>query len=327
MRVEDYLKKYQPIIHRTFANALTSDSLSHAYLITGNSGTPLLEVAIYLAKSLLCEEAHPFACENCMTCTRVNDGNYPDFVILDGNKGTIKKEMILNLESSFDRTAFESKGKKIYVLNLIETISDSTINAILKFLEEPGKEIYAFLTTNNISNVLPTIVSRCQTLSLKPIDRLEIINKALELGVEKEDAELLSYFYNDENLLSKAYVEDKNYKLAKEAFLDLTIGFTEDINEAIFRSQTKVAPLLNSKESARFFFDMLISFFEDIESYKHSNHIFLTSLSDRIEKLAANLHKSDEILIEILKARSQISLNINIALLLDHIMFTIRKES
>lgn len=327
MRVEDYLKKYQPIIHRTFANALTSDSLSHAYLITGNSGTPLLEVAIYLAKSLLCENAHPFACENCMTCTRVSDGNYPDFVILDGNKGTIKKEMILNLESSFDRTAFESKGKKIYVLNLIETISDSTINAILKFLEEPGKEIYAFLTTNNISNVLPTIVSRCQTLSLKPIDRLEIINKALELGIEREDAELLSYFYNDENLLSKAYVEDKNYKLAKEAFLDLTVGFTEDINEAIFRSQTKVAPLLNSKESARFFFDMLISFFEDIESYKHSNHIFLTSLSDRIEKLAANLHKSDEILIEILKARSQISLNINIALLLDHIMFTIRKES
>ena len=327
MQVEEYLRKYQPIIYQTLANALKSDSLSHAYLISGDSGTPLLEVAIHLAKSILCDKPNPFACETCLTCTRIDDGNYPDFIVLDGSKETIKKEMILNLESNFDRAAFESKGKKIYILNLVETINAATINSLLKFLEEPGKEIYAFLTTNNISNVLPTIISRCQILKLKPIDRGEIIARAIDLGIEKEDAELLSYFYNDEDLIKAAFVEDRNYKLAKAAFLDLVEGLTKGLDEATFIAEVKVSPLLSSKESARFFFDMLISFFEDIESYKHSNHIFLTSLSDRIEQLAAVFKRSEDILVEILKARSQISLNLNIALLLDHIMFTIRKES
>ena len=53
MQVEKYLKKYQPVIYQTFLNALQKDQLSHAYLISGNNGAPLMDVASFFAKSIL----------------------------------------------------------------------------------------------------------------------------------------------------------------------------------------------------------------------------------------------------------------------------------
>ncbi|MDR0935031.1 MAG: hypothetical protein LBM03_01840 [Erysipelotrichaceae bacterium] len=326
MEVEKYLKENQPIIYQIFANALKRNTLSHAYLFVGDSGTPLLEIATFLAKSIICDDPTPFACNKCITCSRVDDNNYPDFVVLDGAKGSIKKDMILELETNFDKAAYETKGKKIYILNLVETINVSAINSILKFLEEPKKEVYAFLTTNNITNVLPTIVSRCQVLRVKSISREQIIEEAIGKGVDKLDAELLSYFYNDAILMKDAIKSNKDYHLAKDALIATIEGLSLDINEATFIVETKVLPLLSSKELSRMYFDMLIALFEDIESSKYSNSIYLNELSDKITLLAEKLKNTDVILFEILKSRSYISLNINSSLLLDHIMYIIRKE-
>ena len=175
MQVAKYLETKQPIIYRTFVRSLQSKHLSHAYLISGNPGTPLLDVAKYLAKSILCDDPDPLACNNCITCLRVDDKNYTDFIVYDGAKGSIKKEAVENIETQFEKTAFESKGIMIYILHLVENMSVEAINSILKFLEEPGNEVYAFLTTNNENNVLPTIISRCQLLRLKLINRNEVI--------------------------------------------------------------------------------------------------------------------------------------------------------
>ena len=162
MQIEKYLKNHQPIIYQTFTNSLKNNSLSHAYLLVGNPGTPLLETATFLAKSILCDEPSPLACSNCITCLRIESENYPDVIILDGSKATIKKEDVLNIESRFEKTAFETKGIMIYVVHLVENMTLEAVNSILKFLEEPEGEVYAFLTTNNLNNVLPTIISRCQ---------------------------------------------------------------------------------------------------------------------------------------------------------------------
>ena len=119
MQVEKYLKEYQPVIYKTFLNSLQNEKLSHAYLLCGNPGTPLLEVAKFLAKSILCDNPSPLACDNCITCMRVDDGNYPDFIVYDGSKSTIKKDEVSYVETQFEKTAFETKGIMIYILHLI----------------------------------------------------------------------------------------------------------------------------------------------------------------------------------------------------------------
>ena len=87
-----YLENYQRIIYRTFVNALNKEQVSHAYLLSGEPGTPLLACATYLAKSLICDNPNPLACNTCFTCLRLEEGNYADFILLDGSQKTIKKD-------------------------------------------------------------------------------------------------------------------------------------------------------------------------------------------------------------------------------------------
>ena len=330
MQVAKYLETKQPIIYRTFVRSLQNKHLSHAYLISGNPGTPLLDVAKYLAKSILCDDPDPLACNNCITCLRVDDNNYPDFIVYDGSAGSIKKEFVENIETQFEKTAFESKGIMIYILHLVENMSVEAINSILKFLEEPENNVYAFLTTNNENNVLPTIISRCQVLRLKLINRLEVIQDAVELGVPEEDAELLSYFYNNGELIydvldskdEKSYYED-----AKQAFIDFLTELQKDeAREAIYHAQKNIIPLIKTKESARFFLDMLVEGFEDILNIKQGKSPFLKSYGTILQALSTKLSHIDESLIEILKDRNLINLNVNTSLLMDHLVFSIIKE-
>ena len=330
MQVEKYLQNKQPIIYRTFVRSLQNKHLSHAYLISGNPGTPLLEVAKYLAKSILCDEPDPLACNNCITCLRIDDNNYPDFIVLDGSKANIKKAEVGNIETQFEKTAFESKGIMIYIIHLVENMGVEAVNSILKFLEEPGSEIYAFLTTNNENNVLPTIISRCQVLRLKLVNRQEVIQDAMNLNVPKEDAELLSYFYNDGELIYDV-LDDKDehdhYMDAKNAFVEFlkTLG-DEDKREAIFFAQKNIIPLVKTKESARFFLDMLVEAFEDMLNIQQGKSPILSSYATILQDLVNKLSNISESLIEILKDRNLINLNVNVSLLMDHLVFSIIKE-
>ncbi len=310
--------------------SLQNKHLSHAYLISGNPGTPLLEVAKYLAKSILCDEPDPLACNNCITCLRIDDNNYPDFIVLDGSKSIIKKDEVGNIETQFEKTAFESKGIMIYIIHLVENMRVEAVNSILKFLEEPNSEIYAFLTTNNENSVLPTIISRCQLLRLKLVDRKEVIEDATQLNVSIEDAELLSYFYNDGELIYDILNdedEQSSYQNAKSAFVEFleTLG-KDDKREAIYFAQKSIIPLIKSKESARFFLDMLVEAFEDILNIQHDKSPILTSYATILQELANKLTDVSASLIEILKMRNSINLNINTSLLMDHLVLKIIGE-
>ena len=330
MQVEKYLRLYQPVIYKTFLNSLKNERLSHAYLLCGNPGTPLLEVAKFLAKSILCDNPSPLACDNCITCMRVDDGNYPDFIVYDGSKASIKKEEVEYVETQFEKTAFETKGIMIYVLHLIENVTEQAINSILKFLEEPGKNVYAFLTTNNENSILPTIISRCQVMHLKLVDRQEVIATAMENGVPQEDAELLSYFYNDPELISEILAdEDENdsYQAGKEAFLNFLEELQkDDPREVVYFTQTNIIPLVKTKESARFFIDMLTQGFKDVLTIQNGDTPILQSYATILNKLANKLDDVQGILIELLKDRNIINLNVNVSLLIDHLVLHIIKE-
>ena len=329
MQIENYLSKHQKVIYKTFLNSLNKKSLSHAYLLIGNPGTPLFEVAHFLAKSIMCDDPSPFACNSCITCLRIDDNNYPDFLVFNGQKATIKKDDILQIESRFEKKAFESKGIRIYILHLVENMTEEAVNSLLKFLEEPDSNIYAFLTTNNEGNVLPTIVSRCQSLTLKSVPRTQVIEEAIRLGVELEDAEFLSFFINDENLIEE-YTrngdEYKSYTEVKECLKTFLNKLCEDKKEAIYYAQKDVASKLSSKNGARFFIDMLSQIFEDLIKLLNGTEILLKSQDELLLSLKEVIPNPSDLLVEILKMRNMLNLNVNVPLLLDHLVYVITKE-
>ena len=330
MQVEKYLKKYQPVIYQTFLNSLQKGQLSHAYLLSGSNGTPLLEIARFFAKSILCDDPSPLACNSCITCLRVDDDNYPDFFVFDGSKSSIKKEAVTTIESSFEKKAFENKGIRIYILHLIENMTIEAINSILKFLEEPGQQIFAFLTTNNENSILPTIISRCQVLRMKLIDKNIIVKDAMDLGVDKKDAELLSYFYNDGELIKDTLDDQDNneaFFLAKKCFEETLQVMDENDNDTIrYFVQSTVSNQIKSKESCRYFINMLVMAYEDMVAVSNQKKPFLESYATILEHLASKLSNIYESLVELLRCASVINTNVNITLLIDHIFYTITKE-
>jgi DNA polymerase-3 subunit delta' len=325
MKFSAYLEKNQPLVYRTFSSAKAKEHLAHAYLLSGESGTPLKETAYFLAKSILCDKPNPLACEECITCQRVQNGNYADLLFLDGSEGSIKKEEVEAIVASFSKTAIERKGIMIYIINLVENMTTEAVNALLKFLEEPTKNTYAFLTTENEARVLPTIVSRCETLRMVLRPRQEVIAEAQNEGISLQDAEILSYFSNSAELIREE-AQSEDYAGAKAAF-DLALdALKEPRSTIIFSFEKNLIPTLKSKENARYFLDMLSLAYKDLIAIKEGQDIVLTTYGTLLRPLAKTLPHPTESLLEILKVRGQIDLNISLDSLFEHLAQELTKE-
>ena len=148
--------------------------------------------------------------------------------------------------------------------------------------------------------------------------------------IEQDDSELLSYFYNDGEMIYdfiKNEEESVNYLEAKKALnglLDVMDG--GNYKDIIFYSQTQIIPLIKTKEELRFFVDLLSQVYEDILNIISGRDIYLKSYKERLESLSTKLPHIQDSLVEILKVRNVANLNVNIGLLIDHLMLKIVKE-
>ena len=96
----------------------------------------------------------------------INDKCYPEIKIINPDGLWIKKEQLDEIQKEFSTKAVFGT-KKIYIINEADKMNSSAANSILKFLEEPVPNIIAILVTNNIYQLLDTIISRCQVISLR----------------------------------------------------------------------------------------------------------------------------------------------------------------
>lgn len=317
MSTRQFLQETQPIVYKTILNGFKKKKTSHAYLLSGGKGLALKETATFLAQSFLCDEKKDdIACEECVNCIRIKENNYSDLIVIDGDKTTIKKEMIDNLQAEFTKTALEEKGLKIYIIHLIEKATTAAINGLLKFLEEPSDDVVAILTTENISKVLPTIVSRCQLLRLKTFSKTNIIDVLQEKGVSLEDAKILTTFRNSEEEILKV-LEEETYNMLKDVAIETYLEYKKD-KDMVFYMQKNVHPLIKSKDDCHLFLELLELLFKD--NILNEQKIFDNEEYVLEEYQKANIEK---IILAIIDARSKIELNVNIPLLLDQLGYRI----
>lgn len=314
----EYLEKHQPLVYKSFLNAYHHDRLPHALLLVGESGTPLKETALYLAKSILCDDPSPLACEKCRSCERVAHGTYADFSFLDGEANSIKKEDVQEVVDKFSRTPIETKGKMIYVIHLVENLNENTINSILKFLEEPQPNTFAILTTQNESKILPTIISRCEKMRMLLVDKKEVIEESLALGVDRVDAEILSYFSSSPELI-QIEAENEDYIYAKSLFAETLNLLNRPRNAAIFAFESKIIDSEPDKRAAKYYLDMLSVAFKDLVAIRNKQPILFSQYATLLEPLSTSLPHIEESLAEILRVRSELDLNINVTLILEHV--------
>lgn len=313
MQVKEILKESQPVVYRVLENGFKNKKTSHAYLVSGEKGMPVKQTALFLAQSFLCDSSEGLACEECINCIRVKDGTYADLIVIDGEKESIKKDMIDSLQEEFTKTALEEKGIKVYIIHLVEKATSSAINGLLKFLEEPSSDVIAILTTENATKVLPTIVSRCQLLRLKAASKTHLIDDLVKDGVGEEDAKVLANFYNDKEEILKV-LEDESYQEIKDLAFETFLNFKND-QDFVYFVQRSVAPKVNKKEHFTLFLGILELLFKD--SLMEGLSIF----NNEELKLDCNKDEIEEFVYNIIMCREKIDLNANIALLLDDLSY------
>ena len=314
MKIDKYIEENQPVLSQILKNVSQNNSFAHAYLISGSFGLPVSDIAKYIAKNIFCENRNPLCCNECENCRKIEEDNFLPLVIIDGSIETIKKEQIQNLEELFSATTQEKSQKRAYIINQVENMTAESVNALLKFLEEPNDNIYAILTTQNILKVLPTIISRCQVVSLSPSNKPLLIKNSIELGVDSSDAELLSFIYSiPEDVVTAS--EDENYKITKNLLINYLNSLVNPKESSRFNLEINVLPTLKNKFNANLFLDLLVFFLNDALKLKIGQNNILKSYDKLLEEIYNKIANIEDVIFNIYQKKSEINLNINTNLL------------
>lgn len=167
--LDDY-SNVQNVAYKIFKNSIVNNKLSHAYLINSHGYSNSYNFVISVVKMIFCDnnysDINSSKCLNCNICNRIDDGNFLELKVINPDGVFIKKDQLVELQADFSKRGLESK-KRVYIINDCDKMTVQAANSLLKFLEEPNDDIISFLITDNINNVLSTIISRCQIISLK----------------------------------------------------------------------------------------------------------------------------------------------------------------
>ena len=150
-------------------NARDSQHLSHALLLVGNEGIGKHHFATLLAQSLLCEQIdiQGFACGYCKSCKVYHSHAHPDFKCVTLPEGK-KKIPVASIRKLIDFLVLSRSyhGYRVVIIKHADKMNINAANSLLKALEEPAAYTMIILVVNQLSQMLPTIKSRCQTLHM-----------------------------------------------------------------------------------------------------------------------------------------------------------------
>lgn len=189
----------QESVSTTLKNALKSGRISHAYLFYGPRGCGKTTTARLLAKALNCtgnNNQGPTAepCGNCPQCREIASSSDIDVLELDAASNTqvekVRQAIIDNISLASARDRY-----KVFILDEVHMLSDSSFNALLKTIEEPPAHVVFILATTELNKVPLTITSRCQTYRFKPISEEDIKKRLIDLsqaeGLDLEESAAL----------------------------------------------------------------------------------------------------------------------------------------
>ena len=320
----DEFKNSQKIIYQMMQNAAKNQRFSHAYLIDANHYPLKSEIAIAIAKFILCPNNYTNSknCKECTQCKRIDDGNFTELKIIKPDGAWIKKEQLEELQRQFSTKAIETKYK-IYIIHEAEKMNSSAANSILKFLEEPEPGIIAILITDNMYQLLDTIISRCQIISLSNSKNYSFLEMSPQTSLEK-----ISLFFAKTKEKYYEFIND-NEKINQ---INYVIKFLQEIENnqelAILKENKLWTSVFNEKNKIEFGLDIMMITYKDILNKKFGLPLdFMIDFQSVVEQLSnqnsvLQLCKKIEIILEM---KRRLKVNINNNLLIDQLILLFKE--
>ena len=177
----------QEHVLKALINALDSQRLHHAYLFTGTRGVGKTTIGRILAKCLSCDKgitSEP--CGACSACCSIVEGRYVDLIEIDAASRT-KVEDMRELLENVQYAPTEGRFK-IYLIDEVHMLSQSSFNALLKTLEEPPEHVKFLFATTDPQKLPVTILSRCLQFNLKNMSPERIVGHLTHVLTQEQVA-------------------------------------------------------------------------------------------------------------------------------------------
>jgi DNA polymerase III subunit delta' len=176
---------------------IASASVRHAYLFAGVDGIGKRTLALAFAQALNCPEpiSPGIPCGKCRVCIQIKEMKYVDLTIAQADSigGTLKVDQVRALQHRISLTAVEAQ-RKVAILLRFHEANQNAQNALLKTLEEAPGNTVLILTAQAAESLLPTIVSRCEVLRLRPMRLIEATDTLHEhWQLSHEEAERMTH--------------------------------------------------------------------------------------------------------------------------------------
>ncbi|MBU4450389.1 MAG: hypothetical protein KKE35_03740 [Actinobacteria bacterium] len=323
--------------------SLETGSLSHAYLFCGSSIEHLSKLALFFASSANCEQN---GCGTCNICSNTLKEIYSNLLVIEADGIILTKEKVVELQK-FASMSAHSMGKKICIVKEVELMNKEASNRFLKTLEDPPDANSIFiLLSEDLSGILPTIVSRCSVFEWDfiyesgddgKIDNYLVANK-LDDGIRK----ILSANHNNPvfvlalsmdliDILKKASLTkgiDWQELISKIKSMGATAGEIKKIEEKIKAK--------NKRKADKYYnlginnvFDIISAWLEDIIAVRlgASREVLNNGENYSIIKEAAvdlKIEKAFKLLEDIENTRNYLKYSIYTELALDNILLKLQ---
>lgn len=302
----------QKIVTTILKNAVEKDRYSHAYLFETNGYKNANAVALAFAKYLSCPNhfSNNKSCVNCTQCKLIDQNAFSEIKIIEPDGLWIKKEQLDSLQAEFMQTAIQSKYR-IYIIYNAEKMNASASNSILKFLEEPAPNIIAILITDNMYQLLDTIVSRCQIISFAKND--ETKNNMIE------------------KIADSIYVPSTLDKSTLDKYIETVIHFVEYYESkkenTLLNTQNLWHNVIDDRDKTLMAFEMMLLLYKDVLNVKMNRKVecydeIISSLKSISEK--NSIKNIIEKINKIHSTKEKIKLNMNQNLLIDEFILEMR---
>ena len=320
----------QEQIKEHLQGAIASGKVSHAYIFNGERSSGKEFIAKIFAMTLQCEKQGTNPCQECHSCKQALSNNQPDIIRVSHEKpNTISVDDIRVQINNDVAIKPYSSPYKVYIVNDAEKMTVQAQNAILKTLEEPPEYAVIILLTTNVNSLLPTILSRCVVLNMKPVPD-ELVRKYLmeEMQVPDYKAEVCVAFARGNIGKAKSLASSEDFENVKNEALSL-LKYVQDME--IHEIVAAIKKIGDYKLEISDYLDIMAIWYRDVLLFKATNDVNHLVFREEIQTLRRVAQRSSyegiETIIEALeKAKNRLSANVNFDLTMELLLLTMKEN-
>ncbi len=327
MKFQDIVGQEQITGH--LQNAIRMGKVSHAYIIQGEAGSGKKLLADTFATTLQCEEGGIEPCGHCQSCKQAVSGNHPDIRRVTHEKASISVDDIrLQLNNDILVKPY-SRPYKVYIIDEAEKMTEQAQNAMLKTIEEPPEYAIIILLTVNAKLLLPTILSRCILLNVRPVARGQITRLLTEqYGIASFMAEVAADFADGVPGKAIAYAQSGEFVDLKDEVIKLLKRLTSTAAEELYK---KVKEWAGRKAELPDILSLINLWCRDVLVMKSTKGAGRPVFHEEERELIALAERMSYVSIEkcidaIEVTRQRMSANVNLEVSLEMLLYTMKEN-